>query len=44
MVSDEYDLWHGGTAKGSVMRPTMSQRLYGGGWRTVAESLPPFRE
>lgn len=39
-----YDLWQGGVAKGSVMRPEMFQRLYGEQWQTVSESLPAFAE
>lgn len=42
--TDQYDLWNGGTAKGSVMRPGMFQALYGDHWRTISESLPEFEE
>lgn len=40
----EFDLWAGGTAKGSVMRPGMFQSIYGDQWSTVSESLPAFEE
>ena len=40
----KYDLWAGGTAKGSVSRPGRFQDLYGEDWQTVSESLPPFEE
>ena len=43
-VSAEYDLWHGGTAKGSVMRPEMFKRLYGDDWRPVTNIKPAFSE
>ncbi|MDC1436555.1 sulfatase-like hydrolase/transferase [Gammaproteobacteria bacterium] len=40
----KYDLWNGGTAKGSVARPGIFQALHGDQWKTVSESLPPFEE
>ena len=40
----QYDLWRGGTAKGSVVRPEMFRRIYGEGWTTKAELKPPFTE
>ena len=40
----KYDLWNGGTAKGSVQRPGMFQELYGDEWNTVSEELPKFIE
>ena len=43
-TTPRYDLWRGGTAKGSVARPAMFKRLYGDQWETVAESLPAFSE
>ena len=43
--SDEnYDLWRGGSAKGSVIRPGLFKRIHGDSWETVSESLPPFVE
>ncbi len=42
--TEKYDLWEGGTAKGSVARPATFQALHGEQWRTVSESLPPFEE
>ncbi len=35
-----YDLWKGGTAKGSVQRPEVFQRLYGDDWTTVTDPAP----
>ncbi|RME61875.1 MAG: DUF4976 domain-containing protein, partial [Alphaproteobacteria bacterium] len=40
----KYDLWHGGVAKGSLMRPSMFQRLYGKDWQPRTELLPAFTE
>ena len=42
--TQKYDLWHGGTAKGSVVRPAMFRKLYGDDWHTVSETLPIFEE
>ena len=42
--TEKYDLWNGGTAKGSVARPGIFQALHGDQWKTVSESLPPFEE
>ena len=39
-----YDLWRGGTAKGSVIRPAMFQSLYGEDWRPRTDILPAFEE
>ena len=39
-----FDLWQGGSAKGSVMRPGMFRKLYGTNWATRTDQLPPFRE
>ncbi len=39
-----YDLWKGGVAKGSVMRPYMFKRLYGQDWETVTEAVQVFEE
>lgn len=39
-----YDLWRGGTAKGSVVRPGMFRALYGAGWRPRTELLEAFSE
>ncbi len=39
-----YDLWNGGTAKGSVIRPAMFQAIYGEDWRPKTERFPPFVE
>ena len=40
----EYDLWHGGVAKGSVVRLQMFRRLYGKDWTTKTEFKPEFQE
>lgn len=40
----KYDLWHGGVAKGSVIRPEMFRKLYGPQWQPKADLLPPFQE
>ena len=39
-----YDLWRGGVAKGSVVRPGIFRELYGPEWSPRTELLPPFRE
>ncbi len=41
---DAYDLWQGGVAKGSVVRPEMFKRLYGEQWDTEVEIKPEFKE
>jgi arylsulfatase A-like enzyme len=41
---DEYDLWEGGIAKGSVDRPDVFRRLYGEDWRAEAKIKPEFKE
>ena len=43
-VDPKYDLWNGGTAKGSVDRPEQYRRLYGEQWDTVTTYEPPFEE
>jgi len=43
-VNDEYDLWHGGTAKGSVDRPWIFKQIYGEQWTTHTEIKPAFSE
>ncbi len=40
----EYDLWKGGIAKGSVVRPGVFQKLYGPQWAPRTELLPAFTE
>jgi len=40
----EYDLWRGGVAKGSIMRPEMFRRIYGEDWKTETKIKPAFRE
>ena len=40
----KYDLWDGGTAKGTVQRPEMFKELYGNEWETISEELPKFSE
>ena len=40
----KYDLWRGGIAKGSVVRPETFRTIYGPEWRPKTEMLPPFRE
>ena len=40
----QYDLWRGGVAKGSVVRPGMFKRLYGDAWATETKILPAFQE
>ena len=39
-----YDLWRGGVAKGSVIRPGVFRALYGADWSPRTELLEPFRE
>lgn len=43
-VNPRYDLWSGGTAKGSVDRPEQYRRLFGPDWKTVTTYEPPFEE
>lgn len=40
----KYDLWKGGIAKGSVVRPGMFKKLYGEQWSTRTDMLPVFAE
>ncbi|MCY4154218.1 MAG: sulfatase-like hydrolase/transferase, partial [Gammaproteobacteria bacterium] len=40
----QYDLWRGGTAKGSVIRPQVFRRIYGPDWAPETKMLPPFQE
>ena len=40
----KYDLWKGGTAKGSVVRPNMFKGLYGESWEPQTEILQAFDE
>ena len=40
----QYDLWHGGVAKGSVVRPGMFKALYGNDWAPKTTMLPAFEE
>ena len=40
----EYDLWRGGSAKGSVDRPERYKRLYGADWALETEIKPAFSE
>ena len=40
----KYDLWKGGVAKGSVVRPKMFKRLYGDDWQPQTPMLEPFQE
>jgi len=40
----EYDLWQGGIAKGSVVRPNIFRKLYGAQWRAKTELKKPFTE
>lgn len=40
----QYDLWRGGVAKGSIVRPGMFKKLYGDSWSTVTKILPAFEE
>jgi len=40
----KYDLWKGGVAKGSVVRPEMFKSLYGESWKPETRILPPFAE
>jgi hypothetical protein len=39
-----YDLWRGGIAKGSVIRPGLFQKLYGPEWRPRTDLIEPFSE
>ena len=38
----KYDLWNGGVAKGSIVRPEMFKRLYGDSWELETKILPAF--
>ena len=40
----KYDLWKGGVAKGSVVRPEMFKKLYGDSWEPEAVVYPVFSE
>ena len=40
----QYDLWRGGVAKGSIVRPGMFRKLYGEAWAPETKILPPFTE
>ena len=40
----KFDVWQGGTAKGSVGRPEMYHRLYGDEWQTNIEPVKTFSE
>ena len=40
----EYDLWKGGVAKGSVVRPEMFKALYGPDWSPRTDLRQPFSE
>jgi len=44
VIKLEYDLWNGGTAKGTVQRPGIFQDLYGDDWTTISPELPKFTE
>jgi arylsulfatase A-like enzyme len=39
---EQYDLWRGGVAKGSVARPETFQALYGEDWAPVTEVKPVY--
>lgn len=41
-AAEEYDVWRGGTAKGSVQRPHVYRELYGDEWRLQADMADPF--
>lgn len=43
-ADSEYDLWHGGIAKGSVVRPEIFRKLYGPQWRSRTDLKEPFTE
>jgi arylsulfatase A-like enzyme len=43
-ASPRFDLWNGGVAKGSVIRPGVFRELYGPDWQPMAEVLPAFSE
>ena len=43
-ADSEYDLWRGGIAKGSVVRPGMFRKLYGPDWRPRTDLKPAFSE
>ena len=42
--NNQYDLWNGGTAKGSVIRPETFQTLYGADWKPRTDLIPAFSE
>ncbi len=43
-ADSQYDLWRGGIAKGSVVRPEMFRKLYGPEWRPRTDLKPAFSE
>jgi arylsulfatase A-like enzyme len=43
-ADSQYDLWRGGIAKGSVVRPGMFRKLYGPDWRPRTDLKTPFSE
>jgi hypothetical protein len=43
-VDPQYDLWKGGTAKGSVSRVKLFRELYGPGWQPITKMKRPFKE
>jgi hypothetical protein len=43
-VDPQYDLWNGGTAKGSVSRIKLFRELYGPGWQPITKMKPRFKE
>jgi len=40
----QYDLWQGGTVKGSTESTQVYKSLYGDQWEPESEIMPPFRE
>lgn len=40
----EYDLWKGGTVKGSTQRPWVFQKIYGKNWQSKTTVKPLFEE
>jgi len=40
----EYDLWQGGTVKGTTESTQVYKSLYGEQWKPESEVKPPFRE
>ncbi len=43
-VDSRYDLWQGGTAKGSIDFPIVYREAYGSDWQLEIEARPIFQD